>query len=143
VHSGAFWCGVAGHGDKLTRKQEQAIAALLTEPTLACAAARADVSLRALKAWTQLPAFDAAYRAARRAVLERTINGVVRATARALATLERALGCGTPGVEVRAAVAILDQAREGLVLFDLAAEVEALKAWRAEVEGHPKAEGGP
>jgi hypothetical protein len=121
-------------GDRLTRKQEAAIAALLTEPTIACAAARAGVSVRALKGWMTLPAFDAEYRAARRAVLERTINGLVRATGRALATLERAMGCGLPGVEVRAAVAVLDQSREGLVMLDLAAEVEALKAWRAQVE---------
>jgi hypothetical protein len=131
------------HGDTLTRRQEQAVAALLAEPTLACAAARANVSVRALKGWMKLPAFDSAYRAARRAVLERTINGVVRATAQALATLEKNLGCGTPGVEVRAAVALLDQAREGVTLFDLAAEVEALKDWRARVEAQPKGEGRP
>ncbi len=33
-----------GHGQKLTRKQEALIAALLTEPTHAAAAARAGVS---------------------------------------------------------------------------------------------------
>jgi hypothetical protein len=129
---------VAGDGSRLTRKQELAIAALLTEPTIACAAATAGVSVRSLKTWVQLPAFDAEYRKARRAILERTVNGIVRATARALATLERNMHCGKPSTEVRAALGVLDQAREGVTLFDLAAELQALQEWRAEVEACQK-----
>ena len=40
-----------GHGDKLSRKQEQAIAALLAEPTIEAAAPKADIGLTTLKNW--------------------------------------------------------------------------------------------
>jgi hypothetical protein len=40
---------MAGHGEKLTRKQEAAIAALLSEPTVEAAAARAEIGHQTLK----------------------------------------------------------------------------------------------
>jgi transposase-like protein len=53
---------VRGHGQKLTSKQEVLIAALLTEPTYAAAAAKAGVSAATLYRWLQLPSFRTAYR---------------------------------------------------------------------------------
>jgi DNA-directed RNA polymerase specialized sigma24 family protein len=50
----------------LTDKQEAAIAALLTEPTYARAAAVAGISEGTLYRWLHLPAFRAAFRQARR-----------------------------------------------------------------------------
>jgi hypothetical protein len=51
--------------DKLTRRQEALILALLSEPTHAAAAAKARVSEATLRRWLHLPAFRAAYRWAR------------------------------------------------------------------------------
>lgn len=57
-----------GHGSKLDTKQEEAIAALLTERTVENAAKRIDVAPKTLQAWMRLPEFDRAYR---RACLDR------------------------------------------------------------------------
>src|SRR5438094_887680 len=61
---------VRGHGQKLTSKQETLIAALLTEPTYAAAAAKAGVGTATLYRWMHLPEFRAAYRRARRELVE-------------------------------------------------------------------------
>jgi hypothetical protein len=61
---------MAGHGEKKGRKAELAIAALLAEPTVEAAAARAGVSAGTLKNWLADPAFRRAYRRARREVVE-------------------------------------------------------------------------
>jgi hypothetical protein len=55
-----------GHGEKRSRRGEAAIAALLTEPTIEAAAAKARISVRTLKYWLRQPRFQAAYRQARR-----------------------------------------------------------------------------
>src|SRR5271163_1806791 len=99
---------MAGHGEKLTRKQEQAIAALLAEPTIDAAAEKAGVGLTTLKNWLKLPAFLAAYRGARRQVVEGALGQLQQATGEAVDALKRNLKSGQPGNEIRAAVAILD-----------------------------------
>src|SRR5690348_1827007 len=98
-----------GHGEKLTRKQEQAIAALLAEPTLSAAACRCGVSESTLYRWVHAQSFQAAYRSARRSVVDAAIGHLQQAAADAVGCLRRNLACGTPGVEVRAAAVILEQ----------------------------------
>src|SRR5262249_586200 len=83
-----------GHGGKLRRTQEQTIAALLDQPTLSAAAETAGVSERALRDWLKLPAFQAAYADARRAVLERTVVRLLSITGKAVETLKQNLDCG-------------------------------------------------
>ena len=68
-----------GHGEKLTRKQEQAIALLLTESTLTAAATRCGVGESTLRRWLQDPEFNAAYRSARRSVVDAIVAGLQRA----------------------------------------------------------------
>jgi hypothetical protein len=60
---------MTGHGEKLSRKREQAIAALLTQPTIAAAAKMAGIGERTLRRWLKLPEFASAYDAARREVV--------------------------------------------------------------------------
>ena len=119
-------------GTKINRKAEALIAALLTEPTHAAAAAKAGVSEATAQRWLKKPEFIAAYRRARRAVVEATIGRLQQAAVEAVEVLRRNMACGVPAVEVRAAVAVLDQTLDGLELSDLAADVEAL---REEVRG--------
>jgi hypothetical protein len=119
---------MAGHGTKLPRKQEQAIAALLSEPTVAAAAAAADVSERTLRAWLTLPAFRSAYRAARSEVLESAVARLQRTADRAVETLEQALSAPRDSDRIRAATAILDRAQSGAELSDLLERIEALEA---------------
>ena len=100
----------AGHGAKRPQRQDVAIAALLTEPTLEAAARRAGVSESSLLRWLRDPAFRAEYRAARRAVVEQAVSGLQHAASEAVNTLTRNLTCGMPASEIAAAKAIIDQA---------------------------------
>lgn len=120
-----------GHGEKMTRKQEAAVAALLSEPTVEAAAARAGVSYRSLKRWLATDQeFLAAYRDARREVVEQAIALTQRASAAAVACLFQNMKCGTPAAEISAAKEILARAIGGVELIDLLQRVEALERRR-------------
>ena len=67
-----------GHGEKMSRKGDLLVAALLTEPTLEAAAARAGVAVNTAKNWLKDPAFLAAYREARRRVVEQAGQAMQR-----------------------------------------------------------------
>ncbi len=116
-----------GHGEKLTRKQEQAIAALLQHRTIADAARASGISEKTLWRWLQLPDFAAAYRAARRQVVERAVSELQAACGEAVETLKRNLHCENPAVEIRAAQIILEQAIKGVELMDLQERIERLE----------------
>jgi len=90
-------------GSKIGRKQEAAIAALLTERTHADAAAKAGISEATLQRWFRDFGFIAAYRAARRQIVEGGIGRVQRVFGEAVDTLRRNLTCWKPSVEIRAA----------------------------------------
>src|SRR5262245_29807917 len=106
---------MSGHGEKLSRQQEAAIAALLTEPTLADAATAAGVGEATLRRWLRLPAFRAAYRRARRELVEEAVGRVQAATGQAVdALLQVARHGERDGDRVRAAVALLDHAFRGV-----------------------------
>jgi hypothetical protein len=124
---------VAGHGAKLDRRQEQAIAALLTEATVEDAARKARVAYSTLKGWLQLPEFQAAFRAARAALLERTVAMLLRSCAKAVARLDRNLEAESVQGSNRAAELILTQAVKGLAELDLRSEVEDLRRQIAEL----------
>jgi hypothetical protein len=64
---------MARHGAKFGRKQEDAIAALLTQRNVEDAARTAGVGTRTLLRWLKTPEFDAAYRQARREAFGQTI----------------------------------------------------------------------
>ena len=51
---------MTGHGEKLTRKQEQAIACLLAEATLTAAASHCGIGEATLRRWLRDPQFEAA-----------------------------------------------------------------------------------
>jgi hypothetical protein len=108
-----------GHGQKSTRKQEALIAALLTEPTHAAAAAKAGVSVATLHRWLHLPQFQAIYRQARRELVEAAVGRIQAATGQAVDTLVAVAKDGAKdGDRVRAAVALLDHALHGLTDAD-------------------------
>jgi hypothetical protein len=110
---------MSGHGEKLSRRQEVAIAALLTEPTQAAAAAKAGIGEATLRRWLQLPPFRAAYRQASRELVAAAVGRMQAATGEAVDTLLAVAKDGKKDADrVRAAVAVLDHAFKG---FDLAA----------------------
>jgi hypothetical protein len=111
---------VRGHGQKLTSKQEALIAALLTEPTYAVAAAKAGVGEATLYRWMHFPAFRAAYRQARRELVEGAIGRIQAGTGQAVETLLEVARHGRrDGDRVRAAVAVLEHAFRGLADADV------------------------
>jgi hypothetical protein len=127
-----------GHGEKLTRKHEQAIAALLSTPSIPAAAKVVGIGEATLWRWLQLPDFQAAYRAARRQVVERAVSELQAATGEAVEALKRNLHCENPAVEIRAAQIILEQAVRGIELIDLQERVERLESL---LDGQEKGKG--
>src|SRR6516164_5060560 len=114
---------MSGHGEKLTRRMEAAIAALVTEPTAEAAAARAGVSPATLRRWQGRALLQHAYRLARQAVLEESVARLVKAAVKATDKLERLLDSRKPAVQLRAAVAILDRPVRGVQLCDFEARI--------------------
>jgi Helix-turn-helix domain of transposase family ISL3 len=116
-----------GHGEKLTRKQDQAIGALLTEQTIASAAEQVGVSEPTLRRWLKLPEFLAAYREAWREIMEKTMAQMQQASWAASTTLIKLLGANNESTRLRAAVALLDQANKGLETLDHEERLAALE----------------
>ena len=117
---------IKGHGEKLTSKQEVLIAALLTEPTHVAAAAKAGVGETTVYRWMRLPRFRAAYRRARRELVEAAIVRIQAATGQAVEALLAVARQGRRDSDrVRAAIALLDHACRGLADADLMHEPEA------------------
>jgi len=92
---------------KIGRKQEAVIAALLTERTLADAAAKAGIGEATLQRWLRDKAFVKAFRAARRDLLESALTALQATTGEAIDALKRNLRCGHGGTEVKAASTVL------------------------------------
>jgi hypothetical protein len=118
---------MTGHGEKLSRKREQAIAALLSEATVASAAERAGIGEVTLWRWLKQPEFKAAYREARRQVVEKAVAQLQQSSWAASTTLLKLLASNSDSVRLRAAVAILEQANKGLELLDFEERIAALE----------------
>jgi hypothetical protein len=116
-----------GHGEKRSRREDAAIAALLACSTIDRAAEAAGIAGSTLRGWLADPAFQHRYRAARRQVVEHAVSGLQRATGEAVDTLRRNLTCGVPAAEISAAKAIMDFSLKAVELVDLAERVEALE----------------
>ena len=111
---------VTGHGQKIARKQEALIAALLTEPTYAKAAAKTGISESTVYKWLRQPAFREAYRRARREIIENAIGRLQAATGQAVDTLLHvAAHARRDSDRTRAAVALISHAMRGLEDADL------------------------
>ena len=126
-----------GHGAKSDRQREEAILALLIEPTIEAAAKRAGVSDVTLWRWMQEPDFRDRYRQARRQVLEGAIASLQQSAGEAATTLRALLKAESESVRLGAARAILDQATKGADLLDLEARIAALEAGREGTTAWP------
>src|SRR5215213_234919 len=114
-----------GHGSQKVLREDAALAALLSEPTIDAAANRCGVSRATLYRWLDDPAFLARYRAARRQVVEHAVSRLQQTASAAVDALETLVGdTAQPGaVRVSAAKAILDYAFKGVEMLDLVAEI--------------------
>jgi len=122
-----------GGGDILTglsQRQSLAIIALLSESSLERAAVKAGASERTLRRWLDQPAFQCAYRTARRQSFNQAIGLVVKYATLAVSTLVQTMAdANAPHhAKVSAATAVLKFGRDGIELDDLAGRLEAIEA---------------
>ena len=118
---------MAGHGSKLPRKFEQALAALLSESSVARAAAKVGVSEKTLRNWLKQPDFVAAYRDAQKDLVEAGSVVLKKFNVRAATTLAKNLTCGKPAAEIHAAKVLLEMTMKLTDHLDLAERVAALE----------------
>jgi len=114
----------------LNHRQSQAIIALMSEPSIERAAAKAGINERTLRRWLDVPDFQRAYRAARRQTFNQAIGLVVKYATLAVSTLVQTMADkdASHHAKVAAATAILKFGREGIELDDLSGRIEAIEA---------------
>ena len=101
-----------GSDDKINRKQELAIIALLQCPTLMAASKQVGIAEVTLWRWLQQSDFEEAYRRARQAAVDQAISQLQQASGEAVETL-RAVQTdpgAPPSSRVTAAKAVLEMA---------------------------------
>ena len=120
---------MAGHGSKLGRKQEEAIAALLTHRNIEEAAGAAGIGARTLLRWLKIPEFQAVYRQARRDAFGQAIARLQQGTSAAATTLLKVMiDPSTPAsVRVRAADSVFNHSAKAIEIEDIEARVAALE----------------
>ena len=120
----------SGHGERLTKKQDQAIAALLLHPTMGAAAGAIGVNVTTLTRWMRVPTFHDSYMQARRDSVSQAIASVQAATGEAVETLRAVMrDTDAPaGSRVAAARTVLDTAIRGMELEDISERLAQLEA---------------
>ena len=118
-----------GHGAKFGRKQEEAIAALLTQRNVDEAAKAVGIATNTLLKWMKLPEFQKAYREARRAAFSQSIARLQQGTSAAATTLIKLLLDPNTPASVRARVAdsIFSHASKAIEIEDIEARVSELE----------------
>ena len=113
----------------LARKQEQTIAALLTQRNLDEAAKAAGISMRTLMRWLKLPEFRGAYREARRTAYSQAVAKLQQGAPAAATTLLKVmLDQTTPAsVKVRAAECVMSHSSKAIEIEDVEFRVAELE----------------
>src|SRR5258708_5952953 len=114
-----------GHGAKFERKQEEAIAALLTSRNVEEAAQAVGVATTTLLRWQKVPEFQAAYREARRTAYQQSLARLQQASGAAVSTLLKVMidPSTPPSVRIRAADSVLEHSAKSIELEDIEARV--------------------
>ena len=120
---------MAARGSILGRKQEDAIAALLTQRNIEEAARTAGIGPRTLLRWLKIPEFKNAYREARRDAFGQAIARLQQGTSAAATTLLKVMidPSAPASVRVRAADSVLNHAAKAIEIEDIEARVTALE----------------
>lgn len=121
--------------ETLTARQYQAVAALLSEPTIGKAAAAAGVPVRTLYTWLHDdPAFITIYQEARRQAVQQAIAQLQKHSNDAVSVLVSIMKNTNkpPAARIAAASKVLDLAIKGVELEDLALRLAALEAAYAQ-----------
>ncbi|MBI3247316.1 MAG: hypothetical protein HYZ50_12500 [Deltaproteobacteria bacterium] len=120
---------MTGHGEKASRKVEQAVVALLTHVTVGEAAQAIGVSASTLLRWLRREDFQAQYRNARREAVNQAIACLQQGSSEAVQTLCTVMKDASlsAAARVSAAKTVLELSIKVGELEDLAARVEALE----------------
>ena len=120
---------MVGHGQKLGRKQEAAIAALLSQRTVEDAARVAGVGARTLFRWMESPEFREAYLQARRQAFGQSSARLQQATGAAVSVILTLMldGNAPAASRIRAAHAVLDLAAKALEIEDIEVRLRLLE----------------
>jgi hypothetical protein len=125
-----------GHGSKLGRKKEAAIAALLTAKSQAEAARVVGIDLGTLKRWLRLPEFEAEYLQARRDAVSQA-NARVQQNAGAAASVALMLMADSktpPTVRAHLSLGLMDRANKSVEQEDILVRLAALERAAEEAE---------
>lgn len=125
-----------GHGEKLSRKKDQAVIALLTEPTMKAAADKVGISDMTLWKWTQLPEFRSAYMDAKREAVSFAIAKLQQSTLEAVEALRAVMNDPNKPASARVAAArsILEMAIKAIEIEDLEVRITELERLMAKKE---------
>jgi hypothetical protein len=115
--------------EKLGRKKEAAILALLSSRSVEDAARVAGVTPRSLYRWQKEPAFNAAYREARRAVFSQSVARIHQMTSAAVTILGKVMvdPSTPPATKIRAADSILSHTAKAIEIEDVGARLSELE----------------
>ena len=120
---------MAGHGQKLTRKRELVISALLLKPTIASAAKAAGVGESTVLRWLQREDFQNRYREARREAVGQAVARLSQVCGEAVETLREILKNpeAPASSRVSASKTVLDIALKSVELEEISRRIEALE----------------
>ncbi len=120
--------------DRLTARHYKAIAALISEMSIRKASESSGVPERTIYTWLRDPAFDAAYRQARRDAVAQATARLQQVSGAAVQVLVQLMAKDTvhPTVRLGAAKTVLELAIKAVELEDIAARLTALEAKYAE-----------
>jgi hypothetical protein len=124
-----------GHGERLSRKREATIAALIQYPTVGAAARAVGINPKTVTRWMADPEFIEAYRAARLKLVELAVGSMQSAAPEAVGVLRRKLRVKREGVQMKAAAYVYDRAVRAVELASVLQRVEQLEATLARVTG--------
>ena len=116
-------------GEKINRKKEQAISALLSQPTLKAAAEVAGIGEKTLWRWLQNEDFQDAFMEVRRQLVQQVVSNIQRSMGKALNTLLEVMDDpdSPASSKVQAARSIIDVGLKGLELEDFELRLSRLE----------------
>lgn len=120
---------MTGHGEKLSRKKEMAIAALLSQPSIPEAARAVKIGEKTLWRWLQREDFRNAYVEARREVVSQVLAQVQCGMSEAVETLREVMrdDSATASARVSAARVMIDIGLQGTEVEDLERRIYRLE----------------
>ena len=120
---------MTGHGAKFPRKLEEAIAALLTRPSVDEAARTIGVEPKTLRRWMRVPEFQASYLRVRREAVTQALARMQQGSGAAATVIFKLMvDANVPAsVRLRAAECLFQNAIKGVEIEDIEARLAAIE----------------